>query len=654
MPDTSIVPVEGRTTWAPGLREPVPLRPIISATINAALYGNGTLEASGAIQAAIDACPIGQTVMLSAGTFLCNNYVLLNKAVTLHGAGPGLTTLVKTNGAKVGSYQPEEAEPIVIIGPNRWPKIDDSTSRALTANGAAGALSVTVADAAGFAAGQFVLLDEDDYTAGAWRPLPDRNGQPTAARIWATDRVVFQQHDPPDAVDDPFPASLSWFSRTGRPLCELKEIASVSGKTVTFTTPLHARYDVSKAAQLTRYVDAHVQGAGLEELTVTGGSDGAVHLNNAAYCWLRNVEVTQWLGDGVGLFSSFRCEVCDSFIHDGVWPYPGGGGYGVSLSWATSEVLIENNAIVGSNNGPTGSGINKVMTVKSAGAGCVVAYNYMDNGSIANYPEWCEVGINGSHMGGSHHVLFEGNQSNNYDGDNTHGNAIAMTVFRNHLVGRRRDFPGQSNARCAGLCFGAWWHSFIGNVMGEPGQMDGWIYDSTYPWPDRGIYKLGYDPSHWEQAADPKVLSTALRDGNLDYVTGIEHWDRTARVIPDSLYLDAKPAFFGAAIWPWVRPEMGITPTLGTLPARARYEAWATGQPIPVPPEPEPEPVPLYCTDGDARYLEGEELSVETKQKDRAKLVAQMTPQGWTLLETEKRKGGALWCRFRCVGKPQP
>ena len=150
--------------------------------------------------------------------------------------------------------------------------------------------------------------------------------------------------------------------------------------------------------------------------------------------------------------------------------------------------------------------MNKVMVVKSSGAGSVVGYNYMDNVFIGNQPEWVEVGINGSHMVGGHHVLFEGNQSNNYDSDDTHGNAFAMTIFRNHLVGHQPKLPGQVNARAAGLMFGSWWHTFIGNVLGEPGMS-----------PATAIWSLGYAPAHWEQAPDPKVLATVLRDGNFNY-----------------------------------------------------------------------------------------------------------------------------------------
>ena len=80
------------------------------------------------------------------------------------------------------------------------------------------------------------------------------------------------------------------------------------------------------------------------------------------------------------------------------------------------------------------------------------------------------------------------------------------------------------------------------------------------------IWKLGYDPGHWDQVADPKVRSTVLRDGNFDYVTGEVRWDRTTRPLPASLYLTGKPAFFGDEPWPWVDPTGQRK--LGTLPAK--------------------------------------------------------------------------------------
>jgi len=569
----AIIPADRSTVWNPGIPGGAPLRTTVCATVNASSYGNGASDASAGIQAALDACPVGQVVQLSAGTFLVNNsYLGLTKGITLRGAGAGVTSLRKTNGAVPGSDTPVDAQPIIIIGPNRWPGPDDSTSQNLTVDGAKGSYSVTIANASGFAAGQIVLLDEDDYATGSWRSLPNRNGSPTAVRIWATDRAVWQRHSPSAPEDDPFPDAADWFCRSGRPIAEVKQVASVSGNTITFTTPLHISYRSSHAAQLTRYIgpNAHVENAGVEKLTVYGGGDGNIRFECAAYSWMRSVEDTVWLGEGVAINNSFRIEVRDSYVHDAAWPSPGGAGYAISFAAGSAETLIENNIVMQA---------NKMMVARSAGAGSVVGYNYMDNGLIGYDLSWVEVGINGSHMVGSHHMLFEGNESFNYDSDNTHGNSIDHTVFRNHLSGFRRDYPGMGNARAGGLMYGSWWHSFVGNVMGTAGRMSGWIYeDPGTPWGDApSIWRLGYDPIHWEQDPDPQVRSTVLREGNFDYVTNQVHWDTATQSIPTSLYLAGKPAFFGPLPWPWVDPT-GAT-KLYTLPAKARFDA---GNPVPV------------------------------------------------------------------------
>ena len=54
------------------------------------------------IQKAIEACPLGQVVLLAAGAFTVGegHYVLLDRGVTLRGAGPGVTTLQRTDGCR--------------------------------------------------------------------------------------------------------------------------------------------------------------------------------------------------------------------------------------------------------------------------------------------------------------------------------------------------------------------------------------------------------------------------------------------------------------------------------------------------------------------------------------------------------------------------
>ena len=556
-----------RTTWNPGVSGGIPTRRTVCRNVDAATYGNGVSDATAGIQAAINACPAGQVVQLSAGSFTVNggNYLLLSKGITLRGAGPGQTTLQKTDGAKPGQEATgANPSPLIIIGPARYSNGTETPTN-LSADAAKGTSSVTVASASGFSPGQFVLLDE--LSGAGWQADPAGRGQ-----IWASPdfRVVWQRHNPAQGTDDPFPDAFSWFSRSDRPTNEIKQIASVSGNTVTFTTPVHISYRTSHSAQLSTFPEPFTQGAGIEELKVIGGDNGNIRFHWAANCWAKRIDNTVWHDEGFAVERSFRVTIGESYVHDAAWAQPGGAGYAISLSNGTSDVLVENSIIVKA---------NKVMVARSAGTASVFGYNYVDDGYINTNTSWIEVGLNASHMVGSHHVLFEGNYGFNFDSDKTHGNAIYHTVFRNHLRGVRTDFgdggPGNGPKRCAGATFYSYWHSFIGNVLGAPGQMNGWVYESG-DLDTPSLYKFGWDD--WAPyPIDSKVAQTAVRHGNYDYLSNAVRWDPAfaERTLPSSLYLSQKPAFFSAGkgyTWPWVDPT-GTTTQLYELPAKVRYDS---------------------------------------------------------------------------------
>jgi hypothetical protein len=565
---SNLLPAERRTLWKPGVSGGIRNRTTVCQTVDASTYGNGASDATAGIQAAINACPAGQVVQLSAGTFtigLTGGYVLVNKGITLRGAGPGQTTLQKTNGATPGSYRPGPyPAPVIIVGAARWDNGRGSSTN-LTADAVKGAYSVSVSSAAAFSAGQFVLLDE--LSNASWQADPAGRGQ-----IWASPdfRVVWQRHNPPASGDDPFPDVLSWFSRPDRPTNEMKQIDHLTGNNVFFTTPIHISYRAAQSAQLSTYGDAFVQYAGVEDLKVIGGDDGNFRFAFAANCWAKNIDNTGWLGQGFGLDYSFHIEVRESYVHDAAWPEPGGGGYAIALAHGTAEDLIENCIIFKA---------NKMMVANAAGTASVFGYNYADDGMILTNNNWIEVGLNASHLAGSHHVLFEGNYSFNWDSDKTHGNATYHTVFRNHLRGVRRDFGDSTSAanrpkRCAGATFYSYWHSFLGNVLGAEGQMSGWVYQSG-SMNSPSIFLLGWD-DYSPYPVDPNVAATTLRHGNFDYLTNSVSWDPNIsdHALPSSMYLSGKPAFFDAGsgyTWPWVDPT-GSTP-LYTLPAKARFEA---------------------------------------------------------------------------------
>jgi hypothetical protein len=577
------------TTWNPGMMGAggIPARSTICATVTPI---GGTMDDTARIQGAINACPVGQVVQLSAGTFLINGgkYLLINKGITLRGVGPGQTTLAKTDGAKpFQEAVSRNPSPVMIVGPSRFPTARDPSgvisSTNLTADAVKGVYTVTVTNSSGFGPGQIVLLDE---TSGAgWRKDPLGRGEVWAASDW---RVVWRKHNPTllyvdDFAADQFPTTPgsagSWFSRLDRPTAEVKEIAFISGPTITFTTPVHITYRTSHAAQLSRYAEHAVENAGVEDLKLIGGDNGNLIFVRTAHSWAENVESTGWHDAGVAIDNSFRIELREFYIHDAAWAQPGGGGYAISLSGGSAEVLIENGIAVRA---------NKLLVARSAGAGSVVAYNYLDMGYINTNGAWIEGGLNASHMVGSHHVLFEGNYAFNADSDDTHGNSIYHTFFRNYLPGIRAPFDNQAGGRiddaaqsgngpqrCIGLMADSYWMSFVGNVLGAAGQMVGWVYETTFANGKPGIWMLGWDDIS-PYPTDTAVSVTALRHGNFDYLTNVVKWDPAIadHGLPDSFYLTKKPAFFDAGsgyVWPWVDP-VGAT-ELHVLPAKARYDA---------------------------------------------------------------------------------
>jgi hypothetical protein len=550
----------------------------ICATILAPTYDNGSVESSTAINAAITACPAGQVVKLGPGRFRTNDVILLNKSnVTLRGSGVGVTILEKQNGM-------DEIDEIVTMGSTVFGNGDETTDVFLTVDAAAGDYTVTVSDATGYAAGQYIKIDADEWTTADWVVgAPLKNGG--IERMWGTDRMRFRKRDP-DYPPGPLTlSSLDDYSRFGRVINEIKEVTAVTADgvggaadTITFATPLTIAYPLAKSSQVIRYtgVHVHIEGAGIEDLTFTGGSNETVRVTTAAKSWIRNIECRNFLGPCVSFYDSYRIELRDSYIHHARNPVPGGGGYCIGMRDGSSNILIENNIIMHA---------NKMIAVRASGAGSVFAYNYAQDALINYLQTFMEVGINGSHYAGSHHMLFEGNQAQNSDSDATHGPAIYMTTFRNWLEGERRTYAtsvGRSY-RAVGLMDGAMWHAFFGNVLGKPVfniAESNWIYndpgDGDHP-PDTGfdllhaaIWRLGYSIKA-QQLADPWVTSTVIRMGNFDYLTDTQQWHNGDPVtIEDSLYLSEKPEFFGSLTWPWVDPVNGVT---HVLPAKERYEA---------------------------------------------------------------------------------
>lgn len=559
------------TSWNQ-VKNPIPDRTVIHTTIESKQFNYGELSAASAINAAIIACPNNGVVLLGPGRFMLDDPInILRSDVTLRGSGPGVTILFKP--------RTSENQHLVLIGSTMYARTVETTSVNLTKDGVAGEYTIEVANAAGITAGMHIKLDADEWTTAAWwddAPLKDG----TKMKIFGTDRVKYRIREPEQPGGNIPESSLDDYSRYGRGICEVKEVKEVNGNVITFTTPLHIDYPVAKASQVVRYQVPFSKNVGLENLTLTGGTDGNLRVTSTAHSWARNIEASHYGGPCINTFEAFQFALRDSYIHHANNPVPGGGAYAISLRSGVSEALIENNIIMYG---------NKAMVARGGGSGSVIAYNYAQDTLIAYDLNWSEVGINASHFPAPHHVLFEGNQSNNYDSDFTFGSSIYMTILRNYVEGRRRSFPQPTglwgkSVRCAGLMQHSCWHIFIGNVLGYP-EMDKtkWIYedmcDGTQTTGNTAcafkgaIWRLGYS-SVQSQLSDPKTHQTTIRQGNWDYLTQEVKWDTQEDTeeqdIPNSYYLDEAPDFFGSLTWPWV-DSLGDD-KLHALPAKIRYE----------------------------------------------------------------------------------
>jgi hypothetical protein len=150
-PAGSIISSDRMTIWDPGLNAVggIPNRTTICATVNASTYGNDAQDATAGIQAAINACPVGQVVQLSAGDFKVTSYLSINKGITLRGQGPALTKLKMPVGTNSN---------LITIAPQQWPGLLQPTNLAL--NGVKGSYNITLISNPGLTVGEIVAIDQ--------------------------------------------------------------------------------------------------------------------------------------------------------------------------------------------------------------------------------------------------------------------------------------------------------------------------------------------------------------------------------------------------------------------------------------------------------------------------------------------------------------
>ncbi len=261
-----------------------------------------------------------------------------------------------------------------------------STSASITVSADKGATTLNVNSTAGFAAGDYIRLSQNDSAL--------------VASAWALGSVG-----------------------------QLVQINSISSNTIFLNSPLRKNYSLTDVPKITRLQPA--TGSGIECLSIkrldaSSWQSSNIRIENAAKCWVKNIESDSTNFAHVNITSATNIQVTGSNFH-GAFAYGGSGqGYGVVLQSTSGECLVENN---------TFQHLRHSMLLQSGANGNVLSYNY------STQPYWSDAspviptdaaGDMVLHGNWPYANLFEGNYGQNMIIDNSHGvNGPFNTFFRN-------------------------------------------------------------------------------------------------------------------------------------------------------------------------------------------------------------------------------
>ncbi|MBU1241419.1 glycoside hydrolase family 55 protein [Myxococcota bacterium] len=357
-----------------------------------------------------------------------------------------------------------------------------------------------------------------------------------ATQLEVADGTLFGAGDGAEIRQDNYePAQADWGDEN---VGQMVLITAVTGNTLTISPPLHIDYASSHnpRIRLTNFVaDAGIEDLTVERLDSGGTSGNNISMRRAARCWVRRVESNFTLQYHVSVSESVFVEIRDSYFHHAKSKGDGGQGYGASLSRFATSVLVENNVFYETRH---------AMIVQIGTSGCVFGYNYSER----NYSDdgWDKTSIS-LHGHYPFMNLWESNIAGwvgigDYWGPAGPGN----TFFRNRIMGTDRhmefgDYRGIQFMESAGPQYITGNEVMAEGIFGDSLEADGVLHGNNV---------------NGEVTWDPSRVAT----------------------LEDSLYLDAKPAFFGAMEWPSLGGDQ--TPGAGSIPARER---WLAGTPVPQP-----------------------------------------------------------------------
>jgi hypothetical protein len=506
------------------------------------------------ISGAIAACPAGQVVKLTAGTYNLSAGIRFGgkSDVTLRGAGPDQTFLVFAssdacmgqggnicvNGSDLGYY---------VGGP--------AHSANWTAGYDKGATQITLSNTTGLTVGMYIVLDQLNDTADTGNVLVCSKPQTCA---------------------DEGPGGGG---RPNREQEQFVKVTAINGHNVTVTPGLHMpnwRSSQSPGA-FWGNPSSMVSGAGVEDLSIDNAATtgkSAVYFIFAINSWAKNIRSLNSNRNHVWIYESAHITVRDSYFYG--TQRAASQSYGIE-EYMASDNLIQNNIL------------HHIATPlqTNQGTGSVFAYNYTFDDYYGASPAWQQASSY-LHAAGVDMVLHEGNEGTGFTGDDVHGSHNFVTAFRNYLIGQEPGKTTQTNP--VKLYAFNRYMNFVGNVLGTSGYHDSYEWNVSGAARETSIFNLGSDTS--TGPSDPLVRPTLLRWGNYDTVSGTARFLASEipvsltpyganpvpsdTTLPASLYLSAKPAWWGAVPWPAIGPDVTGGPGPGghayRIPAHVCYD----------------------------------------------------------------------------------
>jgi hypothetical protein len=547
--------------------------PSASWPIYTTINPTGGADDSVAIQNALNAAPDQSVVLLGSGTFtlhrssiVCNGFADdyatgyaeaglclgtrpdgTHHAVTLRGQGPGSTVLKYGDGANIISMGQLYRSASLI------------TLRAISSGATKGSSSLTVSSNVGVTAGTFIVVTQNNPFDSDSTPLVNLTGN--------MGFCDYCGHTMPNTV-----------------MTQIVKVTSITGGTTfNLEVPLYFNFTNSPSY----YVLPMTQYVGLENLRLNATAPSGtaltyknINMEACAYCWVQSVESDIAVDKAnIYLSDTYSCEISNNYLNDG-YNHNSGASYGLLLEFRNSNNLLQNNIIRKARH----------STPQSGSSGNVYGYNYEIDAYMGEYHNSLpEVQTHAAHPFMN---LWEGNIWPNVIMDFTHGSSSHNTLFRNYmdLTNANPDGGLMTSAIIAtDVAYYVNYATIVGNVMGQwPSGCTASAYETVSPAAagTNVIFRIGYFDADGNIGPDStqtaKVGNTLYRGGNWDCKSGSQYWASNApsgspgtylasQVLPNSLYLSAKPAWFGSVSWPAIDP--GAATKVNKTPAQLCYEA---------------------------------------------------------------------------------